>query len=323
MDKHLYQMCIIISRGRKISSNEMNRPVGVTILIIIFMLGALNSIIRFFDYSLRIANEGFSITIIFLLIELIFIVIFILLAYGFIKGIRWSWNLAVIMCIIWIFFYSALLISFTFQDFYFISYFEFFPLLFKFIYIGVSLFFAGLLIYLIRPKVIQYFNKGLSGFFSSVKKMNLLALVVVGFIIVVAVFSFIWPLRPYIGDISISDFHYVPSDAQPGDLITFYVTIENLPSNYSVYLMEQEFCNGVEQLGGRSLMYNVNDSVFEGWAKIPVNISLADLTANCESNAIIEYWVGVYSKSELYKLNVGLGKVRPTASSKTISFSLS
>ncbi len=304
------------------SSNETKRPVGVTILIILFVLGALNSIIRFFDYLLRIANEGFSITIIFLLIELIFIVIFILLAYGFIKGVRWSWYLAVIMFIIWIFFYSALLIFYTFQDFYFISYFEFLPLLFKFIYIGVSLCFAGLLVYLIRPKVIQYFNIDFSGFFSSVKKMNLLALIVVGFIIVVAAFSFIWPLRPYVGDISISDFYYVPNDAQPGDVIKFYVTIENLPSNYVVYLMNQEYCEGAETLGGYSLMYNVNDSVFEGWTDIPVNISSNGMTV-CESNAMIKYWVGIYDESDLYKLNISHGKARPTVSSNKISFSIS
>jgi phage FluMu protein Com len=145
------------------------RPIGVTILAILAIIGALSFIFNLGFYAsisdLRdsLVSLNFFL-ILMLLLSIVLIVILFIIAYGFWKGLRWSWFVAIILLIIVIiiqiiaipltfFLFSGASVSNTFATFYFFTIIR--SIIFVVLY---NLIFGLIIFYLTRPHVRTYFH---------------------------------------------------------------------------------------------------------------------------------------------------------------------
>jgi len=85
----------------EINKTKPKRPMGVTILAILAIIGGLLSIYNLISYMSFATFFDSSFPLYYLaIIGIIGIAISFLIAYGFWKGLRWSWFLAIILIII-------------------------------------------------------------------------------------------------------------------------------------------------------------------------------------------------------------------------------
>jgi len=123
------------------------RPLGIIILAILAIIGVIYYTIAML--LMPLINAGFSHFVIYLwLIGIIMVMLLLLIAYGFLKGLRWSWFLALIIIIInLIGSIVSMLTSYQYSS------------LIQ-MFIGVISLFVGIaiLFYLTRPHVKKYFG---------------------------------------------------------------------------------------------------------------------------------------------------------------------
>ena len=206
------------------------RPLGITILAILAIIGALFSIISLISY---ISFLGFMdslmplfVTIFMILVMLVLLPFYVLLAYGFWKGLRWSWFLAIILILIGIivhivtvaFTFSMLSDSMLFGDFGFFY-------ITTIVRVVVFLVIYGLILfYLTRPYVKRYFEVGKPGeVISTAEKNKKIIAVLAGLFIIVAL-VLVWGLTPT-DEIKILSVRHTPENPQPGDKITITADI--------------------------------------------------------------------------------------------------
>ena len=200
------------------------RPLGVTILAILAFIGAIiwvGSVIAFLPGDWILYSTSYSMRIMW--IKAIIAAIFLLsLAYGFLKGLRWSWFLGMIMLVIWVILhvrgtliFFGTLSSYTSPGEIFMPY--IIPLVILVIY-GVILF------YLTRPHVKTYFGiVQLSDITSIVNKSKRTIVLIVAVLAIIAGIC-IWGFTPS-GDINIISVSQTPENPLPGDTITVIAEI--------------------------------------------------------------------------------------------------
>lgn len=148
---------------------NLPRPIGVTIIAILAIIGALMTIFSTVTYVFLSSLMGSSTSLNFVLLLLVllcivFIAISFMIAYGFWKGLRWSWFLATSLIIIGIIssiiavFWSLIQYSATSFSYIFDLLFFFIILRGVFFVILYSLIFGLILFYLTRPFVRMYFH---------------------------------------------------------------------------------------------------------------------------------------------------------------------
>ena len=202
------------------------RPLGVTISAMLAFIGAiaggcnlialLSSDIHLYmtPYFMRITGIR-SIIMITLLLSLV---------YGFLKGLRWSWFVGMIVLVIGIVWQvRATLISFGILSSY--------PIQSKIImlhFIAISIIplviFGIILFYLTRPHVKTYFGIGQPGDIMSTVKESKRTIVSIVAVLVIIVGICIWGFTPS-GDINIISVSQTPENPQPGDTITVIAEI--------------------------------------------------------------------------------------------------
>ncbi len=149
------------------------------------------------------------------------------LAYGFLKGLRWSWFLGMIMLVIGIILQvrGTLILFGTLSSYrspseIFMSY-----IIVTFIVFLVILVIYGLILfYLTRPHVKTYFGIGQPGDITSTVKESKRTIVFIVAVLVIIAGICIWGFTPS-GDINIISVSQTPENPQPGDTITVIAEI--------------------------------------------------------------------------------------------------
>ena len=156
--------------------------------------------------------------------SIITIMLLLSLAYGFLKGLRWSWFLGVIVLVIGIIWQvRAMLISFGILYSYQIQ-----SKLIMLHFIAMSiipLMILGIILfYLTRPRAKTYFGIGQPGDITSTLKESKRTIVSIAAILVIIVGICIWGFTPSC-DINIISVSQTPENPQPGDMITVIAEI--------------------------------------------------------------------------------------------------
>ncbi len=205
------------------------RPLGVTILAILAFIGAIiwvGSVIAFLSGDWILYRTSYSMRIMW--IKPIITAIFLLsLAYGFLKGLRWSWFLGMIMLVIWVILqvrraliYFGISSSYSGSSKFFMS-----EIIITYIIPLVILVIYGvILFYLTRPHVKTYFGiVQLSDITSIVNKSKRTIIFIVAVLVIIAGIC-IWGFTPS-GDINIISVSQTPENPLPGDTITVIAEI--------------------------------------------------------------------------------------------------
>ena len=205
------------------------RPLGVTILAILAFIGAIicvGSVIAFLSGDWILYQTSYSMRIMWIK-AIITAILLLSLAYGFFKGLRWSWFLGMIMLVIGIILQvrGALILFGTLSSY--ISPGEIFmpyiivayiiPLVILVIY-GVILF------YLTKPHVKTYFGIGQPGDITSIVKGSKRTIVFIVAVLAIIAGICIWGFTPS-GDINIISVSQTPENPLPGDTITVIAEI--------------------------------------------------------------------------------------------------
>jgi len=205
------------------------RPLGVTVLAILAFIGAIAGIaylITFISSSWPIQLTQYFMRIMWIR-AIIMAILLLSLAYGFFKGLLWSWFLGVIMLTIGIILHVHGTLTFlgTLSSYpdqlknsmpYIIAVYII-PFLILVIY-GLILF------YLTKPHVKTYFSIGQPGDITSTVKESKRPLVFIAAVLVIIAGICIWGFTPS-GDIDIISVSQKPENPQPGDTITVIAEI--------------------------------------------------------------------------------------------------
>jgi hypothetical protein len=201
-----------------------SRPLGVTILAIFAFILALFSIygiINIFSYLSISSSLGSTIPLSYFVgIIALFIaiaVVYILIGYGFLKGLRWSWYLALIILIVGIFSQIGYLVLFFAQastlsmigfeqsiGFYFICMSTFFI-----ISVAISVI---VIFYLRKPSVREFFNTNEPGEIKRTLKSNINLIYIIVAILAAVSLILIWGFTPT-DDIELVDITHTIDDS--------------------------------------------------------------------------------------------------------------
>ena len=205
------------------------RPLGVTILAILAFIGAIvgvYSLIALLSSDVHLYITLYQVRIMWIR-AIIMTILLLSLAYGFLKGLRWSWFLGMIMLVIGIILHvRGMLIFFETLSLYqiqseismpYIIAMSIIPL----VILGLILFY---LIYLTRPHVKTYFGIGQLGDITSTVKESKRTIVFIVAVLVIIIGICIWGFTPS-GDINIISVSQTPENPQPGDTITVIAEI--------------------------------------------------------------------------------------------------
>jgi hypothetical protein len=205
------------------------RPFGVTILAILAFFLAIAGV----AYLIAVVSSGtfHYLTAYFMRImwikAIIKAILLLPLAYGFFKGLRWSWFLGMIMLVIGI----ILQVRGTFIIFGNLSSYPrpseiFMPyiIVMYIVPLVILVIYAVILFYLTRPHVKTYFGIGQPGDITSIVKESkrTIVFIVAGFVIIAGIC--IWGFTPS-GDINIISVSQTPENPRPGDAITVIAEI--------------------------------------------------------------------------------------------------
>ncbi len=205
------------------------RPLGVTILAILAFIGAIiwvGSVIAFLSGDWILYKTSYSMRIMWIK-PIIMAILLLSLAYGFLKGLRWSWFLGVIMLTIGIILHVHGTLTFlgTLSSYpdqlknsmpYIIAVYII-PFLILVIY-GLILF------YLTKPHVKTYFGIGQPGDITSIVKGSKRTIVFIVAVLAIIAGICIWGFTPS-GDINIISVSQTPENPLPGDTITVIAEI--------------------------------------------------------------------------------------------------
>ncbi len=205
------------------------RPLGVTILAILAFIGAIiwvGSVIAFLSGDWILYKTSYSMRIMWIK-PIIMAILLLSLAYGFLKGLRWSWFLGVIMLTIGIILHVHGTLTFlgTLSSYpdqlknsmpYIIAVYII-PFLILVIY-GLILF------YLTKPHVKTYFGIGQPGDITSIVKGSKRTIVFIVAVLAIIAGICIWGFTPS-GDINIISVSQTPENPLPGDAITVIAEI--------------------------------------------------------------------------------------------------
>lgn len=226
-------------RGAETGSRQ--RPVGITILAILSAISALFYVIYLIEYAIGFTyiSQVFemSVPLAFLILSLLILIFSIvslsLVAYGFWKGLRWSWFLAIAFCIIMIIIEISMLVTFLSVNSFIPSH-EYINRSFQLIQTLVTIKFVanltiyGLIIfYLTRPGVKLYFKIGRSENILSTlgnKRGVVAGALAIGLAILIIV---IWGFTPK--EVNVVSISQIPSEPQPGDKVTIIAEITGGP----------------------------------------------------------------------------------------------
>jgi hypothetical protein len=198
------------------------RLLGVTILAILAFISAIAavcSLISLLSSGVHLLYITLYQVRIMWIKTIIMTILLLSLAYGFLKGLRWSWFLGTIMLVIGIIWQVRVtLIFFETLSGYQIQNEISMP------YITVTrivpLVILGLILfYLTRPHVKTYFGIGQPGGITSTLKENKRTIVFIVAVLVMIIGICIWGFTPS-GDINIIRVSQTPENPQPGDTIT-------------------------------------------------------------------------------------------------------
>ncbi|MCD4767138.1 MAG: hypothetical protein K8R34_13435 [Methanosarcinales archaeon] len=146
------------------------------------------------------------------------------LAYGFLKGLRWSWFLGMIMLVIGIILQvRGMLIFFGTLSSYPSPGEIFMPYIIV-AYIIPLVIYGLIIFYLTRPHVKTYFGIGQPGDITSIVKESKRTIVFIVAVLVIIAGICIWGFTPS-GDINIISVSQTPENPQPGDTITVIAEI--------------------------------------------------------------------------------------------------
>lgn len=202
------------------------RPLGVTILAILAFIGAIVGVCSLI--ALLSSDACLYITPYFMRImwinAIIMTILALSLAYGFLKGLRWSWFLGMIMLVIGIIWQVRVtLIFFETLSLYQIP--SEISMPYIIVMSIVPLVILGLILfYLTRPHVKTYFGIGQPGGITSTVKESKRTIVFIVAVLVIIVGICIWGFTPS-GDINIISVSQTPENPQPGDTITVIAEI--------------------------------------------------------------------------------------------------
>jgi len=206
------------------------RPLGVTILALLAFCGAIAcayGLIALLSSDIPLYMTTYQIRIIGIT-DIIMTIIALSVAYGFFKGLRWSWFLGLItLIIVTILHVYEYLSSFWALSSYpspggigMLSY-----LIVMYLFPVVNLAILGLIsIYLTKPHVKTYFGFGQPGDITSAVKENKRKIVSTVAVLVIITGIGIWGFTPS-GDINIINVTQTPENPEPGDTITVIAEI--------------------------------------------------------------------------------------------------
>ena len=161
-----------------------------------------------------------------LLTMIFFTLAFSLLAYGFWKGLKWSWFFAIAFCIVLVALESVTLSTFLMNGYLVSPYPDEFFQMVRVMVIArfvTVLTISGLVIfYLARPKARSYFQLGEGKDILEILRRRKGTIMGVLAIVLVTVFILIWGFTP--AKVEVRSITQIPSDPQPGDEVT--ITIE-------------------------------------------------------------------------------------------------
>lgn len=312
---------LIRSNKKQKELSTKKRPLGITIIAILSIIAVILLIIQqiLSSISLFYYFGSFGIyTLIFGVIPILIIMLYISLAYGFIKGKRWSWFLGFIWFIILMIFLSiyAFITSF-FSGF--SEDFEIIFIIFNTLFIVFIVLYGIGLFYLTRKHVMEYFGVQFKGFFSSSKNLTRTVIAIFIICMIVGTSNFVSNYSPYMGPIKISNFDYLPKDAELGEPVTFYAKIEGLSDNHVVYLHSNRYCDGNSEGGGSSWMENINGSEYKATAWLPTDMS-GTVGETC-TNKMVKYQIYIYDKEDMDDPFMSFYHTSPIVKSKEITFS--
>jgi hypothetical protein len=205
------------------------RPLGVTILAILAFIGAIAGVcnlIVLLSNDMYLHMTSYFLRIIWIR-SIIMAILLLSLAYGFLKGLRWSWFLGMIMLVIGIILqvrgtliFFGTLSSYPSPSEIFMPY-----IIVAYIIPLVILVIYGLIIfYLTRPHVKTYFGIGQPGDITSIVKESKRTIVFIVAVLVIIAGICIWGFTPS-GDINIISVSQTPENPQSGDTITVIAEI--------------------------------------------------------------------------------------------------
>ena len=199
------------------------RPLGVTILAFIGAIAGVFSLIPLLLSEMYPYITSYFLRVVWIR-AIIMIILLSSLAYGFLKGLRWSWFSGIIMLVIGIILQvRGLLIYFGTSPFdqiqsensmLFIIVISIVP----FVILGLILF------YLTRPHVKTYFGIGQPDDITSTIKKSKRTTVLILATIVIIVGIGIWGFTP-LGDVNIISVSQTPENPQPEDMVTVIAEI--------------------------------------------------------------------------------------------------
>ncbi len=197
------------------------RPLGVTILAIFAFIGAIAgvcSLIALLSSDIYLYMTSYFLRIVWIK-TIITIILLLSIAYGFLKGLRWSWFLGVIVLVIGIIWQvRGMLIFFGTLSLYQIQSKISMPHLIAMSIIPLVIL-GIILFYLTRPHVKTYFGIGQPGDITSTVKESKRTIVSIVAVLVIIVGICIWGFTPS-GNINIISVSQTPENPQPGDMIT-------------------------------------------------------------------------------------------------------
>ena len=205
------------------------RPLGVTILAILAFISAIAGVcnlIALLSSDMYLHMTSYFLRIIWIR-SIIMAILLLSLAYGFLKGLRWSWFLAMIMLVIGIILQvrGTLILLGTlssyrtpseiFMPHYIVTY---------IVLLMILVIYGLILFYLTRPHVKTYFGIGQPGDITSTVKESKRTIVFIVAVLVIIAGICIWGFTPS-GDINIISVSQTPENPQPGDTITVIAEI--------------------------------------------------------------------------------------------------
>jgi len=205
------------------------RPFGVTILAILAFILAIAGV----AYLIAVVSSGTFLYLTAYFMRIMWIkaiikaILLLPLAYGFFKGLRWSWFLGLIMLVIVI----ILQVRGTFIIFGNLSSYpgsseNFMPniIVMYIVPLVILAIYAVILFYLTRPHVKTYFGIGQPGDIASIAKESKRTIIFIVAVLVIIAGICIWGFTPS-GDINIISVSQTPENPQPGDTITVIAEI--------------------------------------------------------------------------------------------------
>ena len=202
------------------------RPLGVTILAILAFIGAIAGVcnlIVLLSNDMYLHMTSYFLRIIWIR-SIIMAILLLSLAYGFLKGLRWSWFLGMIMLVIGIILqvrgtliFLGTLSAYRSPSEIFMPYIIVTFIVFLVIY-GLILF------YLTRPHVKTYFGISQPDDITSIVKVSKRTIVFIVAVLVIIAGICIWGFTPS-GDINIISVSQTPENPHPGDTITVIAEI--------------------------------------------------------------------------------------------------